>query len=700
MVLKCLFSLFSWNWDHVKTNLVISLFILASGLAKLVFHKAHWLSSRVPESCLLILLGVLFGGLLYGTSSDYGDNAEPDVGNTTISMFKDIVLPDFTADMFFLYLLPPIILEASWSLYNTNFFNNLRAILLLAVLGTVANFLLIGSLLVAVVSTNLITTEITVSQTFLFASLISAVDPVAVLSIFTEVGVNPHLYFLVFGESLLNDGVAVVLYKTMTVFVNKEHEDLAVTVGDVCLASASFLTIALGGLSVGIVWGLLTALVTRFTPGVRIIEPLALFCGGYLAYITAELFHWSGIISLIGCGLVQAHYAFRNISAESRTTANYFIKMLSSTSDCIIFLYLGIAWFNNQHVWDTGFVLFSVVFTLIVRFVVTYNLALLINWLRGNIHPITLREMFVMAFGGLRGAVAFSLVITINKEQVGRDTFDMLVTTTLVIIMQTVFLQGGTIKWIVNKLKIEKDEDTGSCLMVETNNKLFDHIMLGVETISGKCGQYYYQDVFARLDEKYLQKIFCSADAEHDMLSLLSSVGSLNDHFLNLYGPSLVTAQELNSSSGYVNPLCSPEKAGQDKVIEISSEESKLQYRSSLKKALSYDPVVKLNAVVDRSLVRVEEHDLGHHLHRRRQSAHRMRRRIFSDEKNTAERVIDPRRTSSVRGWRPRSEESEETADEVDTIKRIHQEFRRRKTMSRRNKSIINEEENQETTGL
>ena len=176
-----MFRLADWNWEHVKTNLVITLFILASGLAKLGFHKAHWLSSRVPESCLLILLGVLFGGLFYGTRS----------------MLGDIVLPEFTADMFFLYLLPPIILEASWSLYNTNFFNNLRAILLLAVVGTVANFLLIGGLLVAVISTNLITTEITVPQTFLFASLISAVDPVAVLSIFTEVGVNPHLYFLV-----------------------------------------------------------------------------------------------------------------------------------------------------------------------------------------------------------------------------------------------------------------------------------------------------------------------------------------------------------------------------------------------------------------------------------------------------------------------------------------------------------------------
>ena len=63
-------SLASIHWDHVKVNLVIMLFVIFSGVAKLVFHKAHWLSSRVPESCLLIILGVVFGGLLYEADSD------------------------------------------------------------------------------------------------------------------------------------------------------------------------------------------------------------------------------------------------------------------------------------------------------------------------------------------------------------------------------------------------------------------------------------------------------------------------------------------------------------------------------------------------------------------------------------------------------------------------------------------------------
>ena len=509
-----------------------------------------------------------------------------------------------------------------------------------------------------------------------------------------------------FGESLLNDGVAVVLYKMMTVFVYKDHKNEAVTLEDVAMGCASFLTIALGGLTIGILWGLLTALVTRFTPGVRIIEPLALFCGGYLAYITAELFQWSGIISLIGCGLVQAHYAFRNISAESRTTANYFIKMLSSTSDCIIFLYLGIAWFNNDHVWDTAFVLFSVLFTLLARFVVTYSLATLINWLRGNIHPITLREMFVMAFGGLRGAVAFSLVITINKELVGRETFDMLVTTTLVIIMQTVFLQGGTIKWIVNFLGIEKSSGSDLSLMSEMNDKLFEHIMSGVESLAGKHGQYYFQDLWNRMDEKYLTKIFVSSHADHEMVRIYDEV-SIGDHYMHLYGPSIITAETIRDMMGHDNKTFECEdsvvrRGDKEERIEVYDDSSKKSYRNSLKIALNENPVNKLHQVVDKNLCRVEELDVAYHLSKRKKSAKNIRRRIISEDAAEAKNGL---RSQSFRAQRDEPDSRDEfrrsVSTDVDILKAKHQEFRRRKTISHNKRSNHADSFNdQSTTGL
>ena len=125
---------------------------------------------------------------------------------------------------------------------------------------------------------------------------------------------------------------------------------------------------------------------------ISVVEPLAVFGMAMLSYFTAELFHWSGIVSLIACGLAQAHYSFKNISKKSYTTVKYFIKMLrlgeladrygrgyfrsshsskiysSSTSDCIIFLFLGVALVQGPHMWDTGFVVWTIGFTLVCRF--------------------------------------------------------------------------------------------------------------------------------------------------------------------------------------------------------------------------------------------------------------------------------------------------------------------------------------------
>lgn len=81
-----------WNWHHVGIYLTIILFILLSGMAKVVFHKLHWLSSRVPESCLLVLVGTLMGLILFLTEKDKD---------------HDSYIPQFTPDLFFFALLPP-----------------------------------------------------------------------------------------------------------------------------------------------------------------------------------------------------------------------------------------------------------------------------------------------------------------------------------------------------------------------------------------------------------------------------------------------------------------------------------------------------------------------------------------------------------------------------------------------------------------
>lgn len=145
-----------------------------------------------PESCLLIVIGVCVGIVLYFV--------------TTVNVSP------LTPTTFFFYMLPPIILDAGYFMPNRLFFDNLGTILLMAVIGTIFNVSFIGLGLWGLSKANIFGKAIPILHLFLFSSLISAVDPVAVLAVFEEIHVNEVLYIVVFGESLLNDAVTVVLY--------------------------------------------------------------------------------------------------------------------------------------------------------------------------------------------------------------------------------------------------------------------------------------------------------------------------------------------------------------------------------------------------------------------------------------------------------------------------------------------------------
>lgn len=158
----------------------------------LVFHWEKYLSRFFPESCLLIIIGVILGIFLY-FANEKGYEL-----NTTL---------------FFLVILPPIILDAGYFMPARSFFDQLGTILVYAILGTLLNTLFLGFALWGVYEgggfKNL-ESPLLLLDSLVFASLLAAVDPVAVLAVFESVHVNEILYIIVFGESLLNDGISVV----------------------------------------------------------------------------------------------------------------------------------------------------------------------------------------------------------------------------------------------------------------------------------------------------------------------------------------------------------------------------------------------------------------------------------------------------------------------------------------------------------
>ncbi|KAM9607319.1 sodium/hydrogen exchanger 5 isoform 1-T1 [Trichechus inunguis] len=342
----------------------------------------------------------------------------------------------------------------------------------------------------------------------LFGSLISAVDPVAVLAVFEEVHVNETLFIIVFGESLLNDAVTVVLYKVCNSFVEMGSANVQAT--DYLKGIASLFVVSLGGAAVGLVFAFLLALTTRFTKRVRIIEPLLVFLLAYAAYLTAEMASLSAIIAVTMCGLGCKKYVEANISHKSRTAVKYTMKTLASCAETVIFMLLGIsAVDSSKWAWDSGLVLGTLIFILFFRALGVVLQTWVLNQFR--LVPLDKIDQVVMSYGGLRGAVAFALVILLDRTKVPAK--DYFVATTIVVVFFTVIIQGLTIKPLVKWLKVKRSEHHKPTLNQELHEHTFDHILAAVEDVVGHHGYHYWRDRWEQFDKKYLSQLLMRRSA-------------------------------------------------------------------------------------------------------------------------------------------------------------------------------------------
>ncbi|CAL1533011.1 unnamed protein product [Lymnaea stagnalis] len=482
-------------YHEVRDPLIFTIVVLLAGISKIGYHHANFLSSKIPESCILIILGTFFGAIIHFSG----------ISQSLPTFFKP--------HEFFIFLLPPIILEAAFSLHDRTFMENIGSILLFAVLGTVLACIMLGGTLYGLARSGAMgdIAEMSFIEIMVFSSLIVAVDPVAVLAVFNEIGVNHVLYFLVFGESLLNDGVTVVLYKVFQAYnVMDEITGLHLFLGFV-----KFFVVCFGGLFIGVLSGIATALLTKHAQHVKVAQPLIIFTMAYFGFLMAELFEFSGIISIIGCGLTQMQYAFNNISEKSRTTIKYFTKVISSANEIIIFLFLGLVMVNDDHDWHTGFTLWTIFFCLVYRFIIIFGMSYVINWLDiYRVRKIGLHEQFMIAYGGLRGAVCFSLVALLDPDDLPAK--DMFVTTTLSVIIFTVFIQGITIKPLVYLLQISLAPAKDRTMYKELHSHITDHMMAGIEGIIGDHGRNHLREKIEYIDTKYLKPLLQIAPDPRD----------------------------------------------------------------------------------------------------------------------------------------------------------------------------------------
>ncbi|XP_011753823.2 sodium/hydrogen exchanger 4 isoform X2 [Macaca nemestrina] len=446
-------SVFELDYDYVQIPYEVTLWILLASLAKIGFHLYRRLPGLMPESCLLILVGALVGGIIFGT-----DHKSPPVMDSSI---------------YFLYLLPPIVLEGGYFMPTRPFFENIGSILWWAVLGALINALGIGLSLYFICQVKAFGLgDVNLLQNLLFGSLISAVDPVAVLAVFEEARVNEQLYMMIFGEALLNDGITVVLYNMLIAFT-KMHKFEDIEPVDILAGCARFVIVGLGGVLFGVVFGFISAFITRFTQNISAIEPLIVFMFSYLSYLAAETLYLSGILAITACAVTMKKYVEENVSQTSYTTIKYFMKMLSSVSETLIFIFMGVSTVGKNHEWNWAFICFTLAFCQIWRAISVFALFYISNQFRT--FPFSIKDQCIIFYSGVRGAGSFSLAFLLPLSLFPRKK--MFVTATLVVIYFTVFIQ------------------------------LMDHLKAGIEDVCGHWSHYQVRDKFKKFDHRYLRKI-------------------------------------------------------------------------------------------------------------------------------------------------------------------------------------------------
>uniref|UniRef100_A0A1A9WXG0 Cation/H+ exchanger transmembrane domain-containing protein n=1 Tax=Glossina brevipalpis TaxID=37001 RepID=A0A1A9WXG0_9MUSC len=333
----------------------------------------------------------------------------------------------FDPEIFFNIILPPIIFHAGYSLKKKYFFRNLGAILTFAILGTTLSAFLIGAIMYGCVKLmpKYLSSSFTFLDTLYFGALISPTDPLTILAIFHDLHVDVNLYALVFGESVLNDAVAIVLSGAIQNY------------GEHYSSTGEFETYAFFQ-ALGDFFGIFM---------------LSLLIGALMA----EASELTGVVAVLFCGICQAHYTYNNLSENSRTRTKEIFELLNFLAENFIFSYIGVSMFTfPKHHFDAVFIITGFVCAAIGRAVNIYPLSWLLNLNRKP--KISANFQHMLFFAGLRGAMSFALAIR-NTLSEARQT--MLTATSLIVIF-TVIIQGGAANFLLNWLKIPVgvDEET------------------------------------------------------------------------------------------------------------------------------------------------------------------------------------------------------------------------------------------------
>ncbi|KAK8508875.1 hypothetical protein V6N13_090827 [Hibiscus sabdariffa] len=427
--------------DLLSTSTIIALTIFFSLLCACIV-VGHLLEENrwANESITALLLGLGAGAVVLFVSK----------GNSSRILV-------FSEDLFFLYLLPPIIFNAGFQVKKKQFFKNFTIILMFGIFGTVISFCLIsfGAFLlfkrIGVKSLN--------TQDYLaVGAILSATDTVCTLQVLNQDD-TPFLYSVIFGEGVVNDATSIVLFNAVqSIDINNINALISLKL------FGTFLYLFFSSTFLGIAAGLLSAFIIKtlyFGRHSTDREVALMMIMAYLSYMLAELLNLSGILTVFFCGIVMSHYTWHNVTESSRTTTKHAFATMSFIAETFIFLYVGMdaldidKWKASSASAGTFVAVNTTLFALVLvgRAAFVYPLANFNTCIRKRgSSNIEFRQQFIMWWAGLmRGAVTIALSYNqfSNSENKETDDSALMITSTMIVVLFSTVVFGSITKPLI-----------------------------------------------------------------------------------------------------------------------------------------------------------------------------------------------------------------------------------------------------------
>lgn len=378
---------------------------------------------NLPYTIALVVMGLVLGSL-----RSFG------VGSTlpTFELTREVILFVF---------LPPLLFEASFDLEFESLRENLTAILLLAVPGVVIGAFMIAGMLHVELGRSFETALV-------FGALIAATDPISVLAIFSKLGAPQRLATIVEGESLFNDGVAIVLF---TVVLEIATSSTPATSNTVSSAVVEFFKVSAGGGLAGLLAGLLAMSVLRRIDD-HLIEITITTVVAFGSFLVAEQLHFSGVIGVVVAGLVMGRARDSAMSPTTRVTLGSFWEYVGFLGNSMIFLLMGMRIAVPELLQSLPTVGLVMVVVLLSR---TAIVGLVNAALRVVNQEMPWSWVAVVSWGGLRGAVALALALSLPLDLPGREWIQLM---TFGVVLVSLLLQGMTMQSLLNWLGLGAPE--------------------------------------------------------------------------------------------------------------------------------------------------------------------------------------------------------------------------------------------------